>query len=183
VTDAGIVDLGTFRQSYPTLRRHRSRCTDEARRGCCPAPGPCADAISWQPPIPSPEKIICIGVNYPDRNAEYKDGQDAPKYPSMFMRTPRSFVGHNAPLVRPRASAQLDYEGELVLIIGKAAGTSEATRWTISPRSRCATRARSATGCGTPSSTSPRARISIPPAALGRGSCPTATKARSRISA
>ena len=52
------------------------------------------DAIIWQPPIPAPEKIICIGVNYPDRNAEYKDGQDAPKYPSMFMRTPRSFVGH-----------------------------------------------------------------------------------------
>ncbi len=60
--------------------------------------------ITWQPPIPAPEKIICIGVNYPDRNAEYKDGQDAPKYPSMFMRTPRSFVGHEAPLVRPRVS-------------------------------------------------------------------------------
>ena len=71
-------------------------------------------------PPPAPEKIICIGVNYPDRNAEYKDGQDAPKFPSMFMRTPRSFVGHNAPLIRPRASAQLDYEGELVLVIGKA---------------------------------------------------------------
>ena len=67
-----------------------------------------------------PEKTICIGVNYPDRNAEYKDGQDAPKYPSMFMRTPRSFVGHETPLVRPRASSQLDYEGELVLVIGKA---------------------------------------------------------------
>src|SRR5438045_9741311 len=38
----------------------------------------------------------------------------------MFMRTPRSLVGHNAPLVRPRASTQLDYEGELVLVIGKA---------------------------------------------------------------
>jgi 2-keto-4-pentenoate hydratase/2-oxohepta-3-ene-1,7-dioic acid hydratase in catechol pathway len=59
-------------------------------------------------------------VNYPDRNAEYKDGQDAPKYPSMFLRTPRSFVGHNTPLVRPRASPQLDYEGEVVLVIGKA---------------------------------------------------------------
>ncbi|MDU6891979.1 MAG: fumarylacetoacetate hydrolase family protein, partial [Pseudomonas aeruginosa] len=78
------------------------------------------DAITWQPPISVPEKTICIGVNYPDRNAEYKDGQDAPKYPSMFMRTPRSFVGHETPLVRPRASSQLDYEGELVLVIGKA---------------------------------------------------------------
>jgi 2-keto-4-pentenoate hydratase/2-oxohepta-3-ene-1,7-dioic acid hydratase in catechol pathway len=89
---------------------------DAAKR----SPDHALDAITWQPPIPAPEKIICIGVNYPDRNAEYKDGQDAPKYPSMFMRTPRSFVGHNSPLVRPRASAQLDYEGELVLVIGKA---------------------------------------------------------------
>src|SRR5437763_2130324 len=41
-------------------------------------------------------------------------------YPSMFLRTPRSFVGHLTPLVRPRASSQLDYEGEVVLVIGKA---------------------------------------------------------------
>ena len=61
------------------------------------------DAITWQPPIPSPEKIICIGVNYPDRNAEYKDGQDAPKYPSMFMRTPRSFVSATTPRWSARA--------------------------------------------------------------------------------
>jgi len=53
------------------------------------------------------------------KNAEYKDGSDAPKYPSMFMRTARSFVGHNTPLVRPRASHQLDYEGEVALVIGK----------------------------------------------------------------
>jgi 2-keto-4-pentenoate hydratase/2-oxohepta-3-ene-1,7-dioic acid hydratase in catechol pathway len=83
------------------------------------SPDHALDAITWRPPIPAPEKIICIGVNYPDRNAEYKDGQDAPKYPSLFMRTPRSFVGHGTPLVRPRVSAQLDYEGEVVLIIGK----------------------------------------------------------------
>ena len=123
VTDAGIVDLSArFGKDYPTLREAIAAgalmklAEDAARR----SPDHALDAISWQPPIPSPEKIICIGVNYPDRNAEYKDGQDAPKYPSMFMRTPRSFVGHNAPLVRPRASAQLDYEGELVLVIGKA---------------------------------------------------------------
>ena len=123
VTDAGIVDLSArFGKDYPTLREAIAAgalmklAEDAARR----SPDHALDAITWQPPIPSPEKIICIGVNYPDRNAEYKDGQDAPKYPSMFMRTPRSFVGHNTPLVRPRASAQLDYEGELVLVIGKA---------------------------------------------------------------
>ena len=50
-------------------------------------------------------------MNYPDRNAEYKDGQDTPKYPSMFMRTPRSFVGHETPLVRPRASSAARLRG------------------------------------------------------------------------
>jgi 2-keto-4-pentenoate hydratase/2-oxohepta-3-ene-1,7-dioic acid hydratase in catechol pathway len=123
VTDGGIVDLSArFAKEYPTLREVIAagalmKLADEATRH---SPDFALDAIACQPPIPAPEKIICIGVNYPDRNAEYKDGQDAPKYPSMFMRTPRSFVGHGAPLVRPRASAQLDYEGEVVLIIGKA---------------------------------------------------------------
>jgi 2-keto-4-pentenoate hydratase/2-oxohepta-3-ene-1,7-dioic acid hydratase in catechol pathway len=123
VTDGGVVDLSArFAKEYPTLRQAIAagalmKLTEEAARH---SPDFALDAITWQPPIPSPEKIICIGVNYPDRNAEYKDGQDAPKYPSMFMRTPRSFVGHDTPLVRPRASAQLDYEGEVVLVIGKA---------------------------------------------------------------
>jgi 2-keto-4-pentenoate hydratase/2-oxohepta-3-ene-1,7-dioic acid hydratase in catechol pathway len=123
VLDNGVVDLSArFGKDYPTLREvvaagALSRLADDAARR---SPDHARDAIAFLPPIPAPEKIICIGVNYPDRNAEYKDGQDAPKYPSMFMRTPRSFVGHNMPLVRPRASQQLDYEGEIVLVIGKA---------------------------------------------------------------
>jgi 2-keto-4-pentenoate hydratase/2-oxohepta-3-ene-1,7-dioic acid hydratase in catechol pathway len=123
VTDNGIVDLSTqFGKEYPTLREvvAAGALTKLAEHAAQRSPDHALDAITWLPPIPSPEKIICIGVNYPDRNAEYKDGQDAPKYPSMFMRTPRSFVGHNVPLVRPKASSQLDYEGELVLVIGKA---------------------------------------------------------------
>jgi 2-keto-4-pentenoate hydratase/2-oxohepta-3-ene-1,7-dioic acid hydratase in catechol pathway len=123
VVDSGIVDLSTrFGKEFPTLREviaagALARLADDA---ALRSPDHALDAITWLPPIPQPEKIICIGVNYPDRNAEYKDGSDAPKYPSMFMRTLRSFVGHNTPLVRPRASQQLDYEGELVIIIGKA---------------------------------------------------------------
>ena len=123
VTDGGIVELSArFGDQYPTLREviaagALARLAEDAAGRAADHP---LDAVTWLPPIPQPEKIICIGVNYPDRNAEYKDGQDAPKYPSMFMRTPRSFVGHNTPLVRPRASMQLDYEGELVLVIGKA---------------------------------------------------------------
>ena len=70
-------------------------------------------------PIPSPEKIICVGVNFPDRNAEYKDGQDAPANMSLFIRFPRSFTGHDRPLIRPPETPQLDYEGEVAIVIGK----------------------------------------------------------------
>jgi 2-keto-4-pentenoate hydratase/2-oxohepta-3-ene-1,7-dioic acid hydratase in catechol pathway len=123
VVKDGVVDLSArFGKEFQTLREAIAAgalmkiAEDAARRPADHA----LDAITWLPPIPAPEKIICIGVNYPDRNSEYKDGQDAPKYPSMFLRMPRSFVGHQTPIVRPRASNQLDYEGELVLVIGKA---------------------------------------------------------------
>ncbi len=76
--------------------------------------------VELLPPVTAPEKIICVGVNYANRNEEYKDGSERPKYPSLFMRTPGSFVGHGAPLVKPRESDQFDYEGEIVLVIGKA---------------------------------------------------------------
>src|SRR5258707_14078955 len=70
-------------------------------------------------PVIAPEKILCVGVNYANRNAEYKDGSEAPKYPSLFMRTPGSLVGHGQPIVCPKVSTQLDYEGEIALVIGR----------------------------------------------------------------
>lgn len=75
--------------------------------------------VTYLIPIARPEKLICIGVNFPDRNAEYKDGQAQPTKPSMFIRFPRSFTGHNGNLVRPPESEQLDYEGEVAIVIGK----------------------------------------------------------------
>ncbi|MDE5440091.1 2-hydroxyhepta-2,4-diene-1,7-dioate isomerase [Bradyrhizobium sp. CSA207] len=123
VGDGGIVDLSArHAKDYPTLREliAAGKLASLAEEAAGRTPDHALSDITWLPPVPAPEKIICIGVNYPDRNAEYRDGQDAPKYPSMFMRSPRSFVGHDTPLVRPRASAQLDYEGEIVLVIGKA---------------------------------------------------------------
>ena len=123
VVGDGVVDLSArYANEFPTLREviaagAMGRLADAAAGAN--ADLALKDAV-LRPPIPAPEKIICIGVNYPDRNEEYKDGQAAPKFPSMFLRVPRSFVGHGAPLVRPRASEQLDYEGELVLVIGKA---------------------------------------------------------------
>jgi 2-keto-4-pentenoate hydratase/2-oxohepta-3-ene-1,7-dioic acid hydratase in catechol pathway len=78
------------------------------------------DAFRYAIPVPDPEKIICVGVNFPNRNAEYKDGQDAPPNMSLFPRFARSFTGHGAPLIRPPETPQLDYEGEIAVVIGKA---------------------------------------------------------------
>ena len=71
-------------------------------------------------PLPAPGKCFCVGVNYPERNAEYKDNSDRPAYPSLFVRFPESFVAHGEALRRPPESPQLDYEGEIVLVIGRA---------------------------------------------------------------
>ena len=74
--------------------------------------------IEFLPPLPFPEKIICFGLNYKEHASE--SGFEAPKYPALFGRFPSSLIGHGAPIVRPKVSDQLDYEGELVAIIGKA---------------------------------------------------------------
>ena len=119
----GVVELSArFADRWPTLRE---AIADGALHDLCEA-GAAApadhalDAVQLLPPIPAPEKIICIGVNYPDRNAEYKDGSELPKYPSLFQRTRGSFVGHGQALQMPPESAQFDYEGEIALVIGKA---------------------------------------------------------------
>ncbi len=73
-------------------------------------------------PIPNPGKILCVGVNYPGRAAEYKDNSEQPKYPSIFVRLPASLVAHEEPIVRPPESNQLDYEGEIALVVGLSGG-------------------------------------------------------------
>ena len=82
--------------------------------------------VTLTAPLPSPGKIICVGVNFPDRNAEYKDGQSAPTNPSLFIRFPGSFVGHGDDLRRPPESEQLDYEGEIAIVIGTGGRRIEA---------------------------------------------------------
>ena len=82
--------------------------------------------VTLTAPLPSPGKIICVGVNFPDRHAEYKDGQSAPANPSLFIRFPGSFVGHGDDLRRPPESEQLDYEGEIAIVIGAGGRRIEA---------------------------------------------------------
>jgi 2-keto-4-pentenoate hydratase/2-oxohepta-3-ene-1,7-dioic acid hydratase in catechol pathway len=123
VKDDGIVDVGkllgskidTLGDALRAGALGRVRELAEAR-----APSVALDEIHYLPTVPDPEKIICIGINYGNRNEEYKDAEPPPKYPSVFMRTPGSLVGHGEKIVRPPESEQLDYEGEIVLVIGRS---------------------------------------------------------------
>jgi 2-keto-4-pentenoate hydratase/2-oxohepta-3-ene-1,7-dioic acid hydratase in catechol pathway len=83
------------------------------------APDHALDNLVLLPPVLAPEKLWCIGVNYAERNAEYKDNSDLPKYPSLFVRSMSSMTGSGQPIEKPKISEQLDYEGELVIVIGK----------------------------------------------------------------
>ncbi|CAM5388875.1 putative protein YisK [Mycolicibacterium aubagnense] len=122
ITDNGAVDLSSRHGGqWPTLREvieAGALHSLAAEAAGLPADFALSD-ITYEIPIPMPEKLICVGVNFPDRNEEYKDGQAAPSNPSLFIRFPRSFVGHGENLVRPPESPQLDYEGEIVIVIGK----------------------------------------------------------------
>ena len=74
--------------------------------------------LEFLPPVLAPEKIVCIGINYANRNVDYGEAE-TPRYPSIFYRAPGSLVGHRQPIVRPRESEQLDYEGEIALVVGR----------------------------------------------------------------
>jgi len=116
----GVIDLGSRLPRVPDLGALLEDGDVEAAR---PFIGEAADIdatdITFERPIPWPRKIFCIGVNYGGRSAEYADPTDA-SYPSVFVRFPDSLTGHERPLLRPAESEQLDYEGEIVAVIGKA---------------------------------------------------------------
>jgi 2-keto-4-pentenoate hydratase/2-oxohepta-3-ene-1,7-dioic acid hydratase in catechol pathway len=82
-------------------------------------------ASAWRPlanvafrlPVERPGKVICLGLNYVDHAKE--GGYQVPEYPALFMRCTTSLIPANAPMVRPRVSEKLDYEAELMVVIGR----------------------------------------------------------------
>lgn len=119
ITDDGAIPLSPDFPQYPTLKEVIE--ADALRDLAKAAVGRRAShtGFTYEVPIPNPGKILCVGVNFPDRNAEYKDGSSQPKHMSLFPRFASSFTGHNRPIIRPPESAQLDYEGEIAIVIGK----------------------------------------------------------------
>jgi 2-keto-4-pentenoate hydratase/2-oxohepta-3-ene-1,7-dioic acid hydratase in catechol pathway len=116
----GIVDLrvrfgGRFASLLDLLRGHgleEAKATIAGVR----ADYPVGD-VTLLPPVTAPEKILCIGINYANRNKDYNEAE-IPKYPSMFFRVPGSLAGHGQAIVRPKVSEQFDYEGEIAIVIG-----------------------------------------------------------------
>jgi 2-keto-4-pentenoate hydratase/2-oxohepta-3-ene-1,7-dioic acid hydratase in catechol pathway len=120
VSGDGIVDLrvrfgGRFASLLDLLRGHgleEAKATVAGVR----VDYPLSD-VTLLPPVTAPEKILCIGINYANRNKDYNEAE-IPKYPSMFFRVPGSLVGHGQAIVRPKVSEQFDYEGEIAIVIG-----------------------------------------------------------------
>jgi acylpyruvate hydrolase len=75
------------------------------------------NGLHYRPLIARPGKIVCIGLNYHDHATEASF--EKPTYPPMFPRVSTTLVGHNEPIIRPKVSTELDYEGEMVVVIGR----------------------------------------------------------------
>jgi 2-keto-4-pentenoate hydratase/2-oxohepta-3-ene-1,7-dioic acid hydratase in catechol pathway len=119
VVDDGIVDLGRKTKYASLFDVLRAGALGEIAKEANGKADYALKDVTVLPPVRTPEKIFCVGVNYANRNAEYKDNSDEQKYPSLFCRAPNSLVGHEQPIMRPPESPQLDYEGEIVIIVGK----------------------------------------------------------------
>ena len=119
VTDKGMVALDPHFPEWPTLldvvqADGLGKLTDAA----VGKPVTHSD-VAYEMVLPNARRILCVGVNFPDRNAEYKDGSALPKYMSLFPRFASGFTGHDRPLIRPPENHTLDYEGEVAIVIGK----------------------------------------------------------------
>jgi 2-keto-4-pentenoate hydratase/2-oxohepta-3-ene-1,7-dioic acid hydratase in catechol pathway len=114
----GIVDYGGRAGAGATLRAFLA--AGGGGRGEVPLPAAAdfpLDAVTFAPVIPDPDKIICVGLNYAAHVKE--TGREVTEKPALFPRFAGCQVGHLQPMIRPRESAEFDYEGELAVIIGK----------------------------------------------------------------
>jgi 2-keto-4-pentenoate hydratase/2-oxohepta-3-ene-1,7-dioic acid hydratase in catechol pathway len=118
VKDNGIVDLSK-RMEYASLRAliAADALPEAAKLVATLTPDMPLEGTRLLPPIPDPGKIICVGLNYLDHVAE--TGRKLTEKPALFNRFAESQIGHLEPMIKPTESEQLDYEGEVAIVIGK----------------------------------------------------------------
>jgi 2-keto-4-pentenoate hydratase/2-oxohepta-3-ene-1,7-dioic acid hydratase in catechol pathway len=116
----GLVDLrGRLSRFTTLLEVFQANALEQAKAAAAGVrPEVPLAEVELLPPLATPEKILCIGINYANRERDY-DFAEPPKYPSMFYRAPNSVVGSGQKLIRPKVSEQLDYEGEIAMVIGR----------------------------------------------------------------
>jgi 2-keto-4-pentenoate hydratase/2-oxohepta-3-ene-1,7-dioic acid hydratase in catechol pathway len=120
VADAGIIALNGDFPQWPTLL-DAVQADGLGRLAAAATDKPVTHTdFQYEMVLPNARRILCVGVNFPDRNAEYIDGSEQPKYMSLFPRFASGFTGHDRPLIRPPENHTLDYEGEVAVVIGKA---------------------------------------------------------------
>jgi 2-keto-4-pentenoate hydratase/2-oxohepta-3-ene-1,7-dioic acid hydratase in catechol pathway len=121
VVDGGIVDAGRrLSKQFADLKSVlQANALDSLREFDAATPDLSDSEIKHLPVIPNAGKILCVGINYMSHIKE--TGREVPQHPVLFTRFADTFVGHDQPIIRPRVSMNLDYEGELAIIIGKPA--------------------------------------------------------------
>lgn len=116
VTDDGVAEASAaFRQKFGSLRSVLDADAEDELGDNLVVDS--AAEIEFLPPVPNPDKILCVGVNYRPHIEEM--GRQVPEHPVVFTRFAGSLVGHDRPILRPLVSEQFDFEGELAVVIGK----------------------------------------------------------------
>jgi len=123
VIDLQAVDKGLPGDLGEVLRKSNgdlSVLTDTAKRAPASARRP-LNGVKFGLPVARPGKVICLGLNYLEHVKEGSQRDNIPKFPTIFMRATTSLVPHGQPIIRPKVSETLDYEAELIFVIGKRA--------------------------------------------------------------
>jgi 2-keto-4-pentenoate hydratase/2-oxohepta-3-ene-1,7-dioic acid hydratase in catechol pathway len=116
-----VIDIAAMPDAAPTLKAalERGQLAAIARWAQDQEGGIALADVAFLPPVTDPAKILCVGINYLTHVQE--TGREVPKFPMIFTRFADTQTGHEQPLVRPLASAKLDFEGELAVVIGRRA--------------------------------------------------------------
>ncbi|KUJ77220.1 fumarylacetoacetate hydrolase family protein [Ruegeria profundi] len=119
ITDSGAIALNEAFPDYASLYEVIAAGAFDQLSGAAEGKPVTHKGFKYEMVMPDARRILCVGVNFPDRNAEYKDGSEQPKHMSLFPRFASGFTGHDCPLIRPPENHTLDYEGEVAVVIGK----------------------------------------------------------------
>lgn len=118
VVDGGVADAGARSDAgCATLKEALEEGRLAATAAVLDSPDYACDEIRFLPTVPNPDKILCVGLNYREHQAE--TGRGGEDKPTIFVRFAAAQVGHGQNMVRPRESKTLDYEGEIALVVGK----------------------------------------------------------------